>query len=378
MVCVLTVAVLALGLPTVATAALSATVPAPSLDAKSYILIDYQTGMVLAEKNPDEQVEPASLTKIMTVYAAGHALKAGLIKLDDNVVVSEKAWRAEGSRMFIEVGKTVTVDQLLDGVIVQSGNDASIALAEHVSGTESTFADVMNQHAHDLGMKNSHFANADGLPDPGTYTTARDMALLAAALIREHADLYPRFSMHEFVFNGIHQPNRNRLLYRDNTVDGIKTGHTETAGFCLVSSAQREGMRVISVVMGTASDTARTEASAALINYGYRFFETRELYAAKATVATPRVWHGMSEQVALGVVKPVFITVPRGKFDKLKAVAQLQNPIMAPITAGQVLGKAAITLDDEPLTEIPLEALADVAEGSFFSRLYDDVMLMIE
>lgn len=365
-------------MPVAATAALSATVPAPSLAAKSYALMDYQTGMVLAEKNSDEQVEPASLTKIMTVYAAGHALKSGLIKQEDNVVVSEKAWKAEGSRMFIEVGKTVTVDQLLDGIIVQSGNDASIALAEHVSGTESTFADVMNQHARDLGMKNTHFTNADGLPDPGTYTTAHDMALLAAALIREHPDLYPRFAIREFVFNGIHQPNRNRLLYRDDSVDGIKTGHTESAGFCLVSSALRDGMRVIAVVMGTASDTARTEASAALINYGYRFFETRELYAAKATVATPRVWHGISEQVALGVLKPVFITVPRGKFDKIKAVAQLQNPILAPITVGQVLGTAAITLDDEPLMEVPLAALDDVAEGSFFSRLYDDVLMMIE
>jgi serine-type D-Ala-D-Ala carboxypeptidase (penicillin-binding protein 5/6) len=364
--------------PLAGQAGLDAVVPAPSLDAKSYVLTDYQTGLVLAEKNSHERVEPASLTKIMSVYTAAHALKSGLIKLDDAVTVSEKAWKAEGSRMFIEVGKTVSVDDLLQGIIVQSGNDASIALAEHVSGTESTFADLMNKYARDLGMTKTHFANSDGLPDPQTYTTAHDMALLAAALIREHPEIYRRFADREFVFNGIKQPNRNRLLYRDETVDGIKTGHTESAGFCLVSSAVREGMRVIAVVMGTASDTARTEASAALINYGYRFFETRDLYPANKTIASARVWHGVSEELALGTLAPVAITVPRGKFEQIKAVAQLQNPIIAPIKTGQQLGQVSITIDGEPITEVPLVALVDIAEGSMFSRLYDDVMMLFE
>lgn len=353
-------------------------VPAPTIEGKSYILIDHRTGTVLAEKNADERVEPASLTKIMTAYAAALALKAGLIKLDDQVIVSEKAWKMEGSRMFIEVGKSVSVDQLLEGIITQSGNDASVALAEHVSGSEEVFASVMTEHARRLGMTNSSFRDASGLPDPGTYTTARDMVKLSSALVDEFPDIYARFSVREFTYNGIRQPNRNRLLFRDSTVDGIKTGHTETAGYCLVSSAVRDGMRVIAAVMGAASDTARTEASYALINYGYRFFETRQLYGAKEVVASPRVWRGAAEQVTLGSMKPVFVTFPRGRYDDVEAVAKLNEPILAPVTPGQVLGQVALTLDGEPVTEIPLAALSAVEEGSWFSRLYDDVMLLFE
>lgn len=364
--------------PAAVTAAATASVPAPSLDAKSYVLMDYQTGMVLAGRNADDRLDPASLTKIMTVYAAGHALAEGLIALDDLVTVSEKAWKAEGSRMFIEVGKQVSVDQLLDGIIIQSGNDASIALAEHISGTEGTFADVMMVHARKLGMKNSGFANATGLPDPGTFTTAHDMALLSAALIREFPELYARFAEHEFVFNGITQHNRNRLLYRDASVDGIKTGHTESAGYCLVTSAVRDGMRLIASVMGTASDTARTEASAALLNYGYRFFETRQLYAARATVTTPRVWRGGVDAVATGPAAAVFVTVPRGRYDDLKAVAKVSEPVLAPVASGQVLGRIEVSLDGETVVDVPLTALDAVAEGSFFSRSVDDLMLLFE
>ena len=361
-----------------AQAGVTGSVPAPTIEGKSYILVDHRTGTVLAEKNADEKVEPASLTKIMTVYAAAHALKEGLIKLDDQVLVSEKAWKMEGSRMFIEVGKTVSVNDLLEGVITQSGNDASVALAEHVSGSEEVFANVMTEHAKRLGMKNSSFTDATGLPDPGTYTTARDMAILSSALINDYPDIYARFAVREFTFNGITQPNRNRLLFRDKTVDGIKTGHTETAGYCLVSSAVRDGMRVISAVMGTASDTARTEASYALINYGYRFFETRQLYGAKEVVATPRVWHGTVEEVAVGATEPVFVTLPRGRYDDVEAVAKLNEPVLAPLAEGQELGEVVLSLEGEEIAKIPLKALSAVEEAGWFSRTYDDVMLLFE
>jgi len=355
-----------------------AKIPVPSIDAKSYVLMEYATGRVLAEQNGDERVDPASITKVMTVYAAGHALAKKLISLDDEVVVSEKAWKMEGSRMFIEVNTRVTVEQLLDGIIVQSGNDASVALAEHISGTEAIFASVMNEHAAALGMKNSSFSNATGWPDPDTYTTARDLALLAAALVREFPDLYARFAVKEYTYNGIKQPNRNRLLYRDAAVDGIKTGHTESAGYCLLTSSSRDGMRLIAAVMGTTSDTVRTEASHALLNYGYRFYETRELYAADAVVTSPRVWGGESETFPAGPGDAVQLVVPRGRYADLKAMAVLDEPIKAPLSRGQQVGTISVTLEGESFGEIPLRALADVPEGSIFSRLYDEVMILFE
>lgn len=370
----LLVFVLALAAPAPA----PAQVPAPRLDARSWILVDHLTGAVLAEHNADERVEPASLTKIMTVYAVGHALESGLVSLEDEVTVSEKAWRTEGSRMFIEVGKKVSVDDLLQGVIVQSGNDASVALAEHVSGSEDVFSAIMTEHARELGMSGSAFANSTGLPDPGTYTTARDMATLSSALVREFPELYARFSIEEFTFNNIRQTNRNRLLYRDDTVDGVKTGHTEAAGYCLVASADRDGMRLVSAVMGTGSDRARTEASQSLLNFGFRFFETRELYAGGDVVATPRVWRGPVESVEAGPPGPVHVTVPRGRYDELQALAEFDEPILAPVERGRRLGVLRITLDDEPVADVPLEALSDVPEGSFFERVYDDVRLMFE
>ena len=355
-----------------------APIPAPTIDADSYILVDQKTGSVLAERNADVRVEPASITKIMTVYVAGHALKSELISLNDEVLISEKAWKTEGSRMFIEVGKRVSVSDLLEGIIVQSGNDASVAIAEHISGSEAVFARVMNDHATQLGMTNSSFANASGLPDPMTYVTARDIAKLSSALIREFPALYARFANNEFTFNGIRQPNRNRLLARDASVDGIKTGYTESAGYCLASSALRDGMRLVAAVMGASSDRARTEASNTLLNYGFRFFETKKLYGTDDVVATARVWRGNKETVEVGPGRPVFVTFPRGSYNELKAVAQLEKPIIAPLSKGQSVGHVSVTLDGEELAEVVLSARTDIRLGSFFSRIYDDVLLLFE
>ena len=361
-----------------ADAGLKSVIPAPQLGAKSYILVDYLTSSVLAEHNANERLEPASLTKIMTVYVAGHALQSSLIALDDEIKVSEKAWRMEGSRMFIEAGKRVSVDDLLQGVIVQSGNDASVALAEHISGTEDVFASVMTDHARKLGMTNSNFTNSTGLPDPNTYTTAKDMAVLSSALIREFPELYARFDIQEFTYNNIRQSNRNRLLFLDESADGLKTGHTEVAGYCLVSSAERDGVRLISAVMGAKSDTARTKASLTLINYGYRFFETRELYRDSEVITTLKIWKGAAEKVDLGPSDTVFVTIPRGRYDDLKATANVDAPLIAPISKGQTLGRMVISLDGEQLAAVPLLALDGIDTGSFLVRLYDNVMLIFE
>lgn len=361
-----------------ADAGLKSVIPAPQLSARSYILVDHLTSSVLAEHNADERLEPASLTKIMTVYVAGHALQSGLIALDDEIKVSEKAWRMEGSRMFIEVGKRVSVDDLLQGVIVQSGNDASVALAEHISGTEDVFASIMTDHARKLGMTNSNFSNSTGLPDSDTYTTAKDMALLSSALIREFPALYARFDIQEFTYNNIRQSNRNRLLVLDKSADGLKTGHTEAAGYCLVSSAERDGVRLISAVMGSRSETARTEASLTLINYGYRFFETRELYRDSEVITTLKIWKGAAEKVDLGPPDTVFVTIPRGRYDDLEATANIDAPLIAPVSKGQTLGRMVISLDGEQLAAVPLLALDGIDTGSFFSRLYDNVMLIFE
>ena len=353
-------------------------IPAPKIDARSYVLVEHESGQILAESDADAQVEPASITKVMTVYLVGKALAEGLITLEDEVVVSEKAWKMEGSRMFIEVGTRVTVDALLDGVIVQSGNDASVALAEHVSGTEDVFAGLMNQEAVRLGMTNSSFANATGLPDEATYSTARDLARLAAALIRDYPDLYERFAKREFTYNDIKQPNRNRLLDWDPTTDGIKTGHTSSAGYCLLSSANRDGMRLIAAVMGAASDTARTEASQALLNYGYRFFEARQIYAAGDVIATPRLWGGETANVQVGVREDVRFLVPRGRYDDLKAEAVINEPLVAPLALGAEVGRIELSLDGEAFAPITLSVLEAAPEGSFFSRMYDQLMLMFE
>lgn len=354
-------------------------IPAPpDLGVKAYILIDYDTGETLAELEPDMRLEPASLTKIMTVYAVAEALRRNLIKLDDKTIVSEYAWKQEGSRMFIDVDKPVTVDELLHGDIIQSGNDASVALAEHVSGTEETFATVMNQHAETLGMKDSRFTNSTGLPHPDHYTTARDMAVLSRALIHDFPDIYALFKIPEYTYNGITQKNRNGLLGKDPSVDGVKTGHTELAGYCLIASAQRDGMRLVSVVMGADSDGARTRASQALLNYGFRFYETRKLYGKGAKVATARVWQGEHEHVDLGVTKDVFVTFPRGRYDELNAKAEIATQITAPVAEGQQLGTVKVVLGDTSITTIALSALAEVPEGSLAGQLIDRVMMMFE
>lgn len=367
-----------------AAAAVSAATPMPipappELGVKAYVLVDFDTGQVLAEKDAGMRAEPASLTKIMTVYAVADALRSGHIKLQDTPTVSEHAWKQEGSRMFIDVNKPVSVDELLHGDIIQSGNDASVALAEHVSGTEDAFATIMNTHARELGMADTHFMNSTGLPDPEHYTTAHDLSLLSRALIREFPDVYKIFSMREYTYNGIRQHNRNGLLNKDPSADGIKTGHTDSAGYCLVGSAKREGMRLISVVMGADSDGARTRASQALLNYGFRFFETRRLYEDTATVTEPRLWLGARDTVKLGVAPgTATITFPRGQYDQLKATVELPARLEAPVTQGQTMGQVKVELDGKSVATIPLIALEAVEEGSLISQWVDRAKLLMQ
>ncbi len=354
-------------------------VPAPPIiGAASYLMIDAKSGRELAALKPDTPVPPASLTKLMTTYVVFHALADGRITLEDEVTVSEKAWRMQGSRMFIEVGNRVKVRDLLLGVIVQSGNDASVALAEHVSGSESVFVQEMNQYAQQLGMTSTHFVNATGWPDDDHYSTARDLAILARALIGEFPEHYKWHAIKEFKWGDITQPNRNRLLWRDDSVDGLKTGHTEAAGYCLVASAERDGMRVISVVLGTGSDKSRIDGSQALINYGFRFFETHLLYEAGEQIGRARVWKSANEYSPLGVMEDLYITVPRGTYDSLESVLNMPAVIEAPVAAGQPLGEMKVSLDGEPILQEQLRALSDNPSGSFWQRTVDTVMLWLE
>lgn len=354
-------------------------IPAPpELPAKAYYLEDFHSGRVLAETNADEHLPPASLTKIVAAYVVFRELGSGRLKLTTMVTISPKAWRTGGSRMFIEVHKQVPVEDLIKGMIIQSGNDASVALAEHIAGDESVFAQMMNQQATRLGMKNSHFTNSTGLPDPAHYTTARDLSLVTRAIIREFPQYYKWHSQKEFFFNGIKQLNRNKLLWRDETVDGVKTGHTDEAGFCLVASALRDGMRLISVVMGSKSDEVRTSANQALFNYGFRFFETRPLHKALEKLAESKVWKGSESSVPVGLRDDLFVTIPRKQYDRLKATMELNKEIAAPVTKGQVLGRANIYFDNEVITQAPLVALQDVGEGGVFRRLLDNLRLMMQ
>lgn len=351
---------------------------APAVDARGYILVDYHSGHILAERNADERLEPASLTKLMTAYVVFNELRSGQFQLSDTVRISKKAWRMPGSRMFIEVGTNVSVEELLKGTIIQSGNDASVALAEHVAGSEETFAALMNEHARNLGMHSTNFVNATGLPDPNHYTTARDLARLASVLIHEFPEYYAWYSVKEYTYGGITQGNRNLLLYRDNTVDGFKTGHTEAAGYCLVASAKRGDMRLISVIMGTKSEAARANESQKLLNYGFRFFETHKLYDAAQPLKAMRVWKGASETVQLGLNDPLYITVPRGQYNKLNASLSVDNAIVAPTRKGQNLGAVNVRLGDQVLAERPLIALEDVAEGSLWQKLFDNVRMLLQ
>ena len=352
--------------------------PAPRIAARSFILQDFNSGRVLAEKDADLRLAPASLTKIMTAYVVFRELSNGHLSLNEKVTISKKAWQTPGSRMFVEVNKQVAIEDLLKGMIIQSGNDASVALAEHVAGDENTFAQLMNQHAKRLGMSNTHFTNSMGLPSPEHYTTARDLATLTRALIREFPDYYRWHSEKEYTFNNITQHNRNKLLWRDESVDGVKTGHTDEAGYCLVASALRNDMRLISVVMGTSSVNARANESQSLLNYGFRFFETHRLYKANEALSEAKVWKGDTGKVGLGLAEDLYVTIPRRHYNDLKAVININGRIMAPVDKGETFGNVSVNLAGETVASKPLVALNTVNKGSFFQRLYDEALLMIK
>lgn len=352
-------------------------VPAPpSVTAGAYILQDFATGRVLAGSRIDSRAEPASITKLMTAYVVFNEIKHGRIHLNDEVLISEKAWRTGGSRTFVEVDTRVPVETLLQGMIIQSGNDASVALAEYVAGTEGAFATLMNQQAKRLGMTGSHFVNSTGLPHENHYMTVRDIATLSGALIRDFPKHYDWYSAPKFTYNDITQYNRNLLLRLDPSADGLKTGHTESAGYCLASSAEREGMRLIAVVMGTASSNLRAQESLALLNYGFRFYDTRNLYTAGETIANARVWQGVSKELPLGLAADLPVTVQRGRWQEVSSAVQIQVPerIMAPITQGQNLGFVTVKLDEKAVLKKPLVALAAIPEGNWWQQLTDWVL----
>jgi D-alanyl-D-alanine carboxypeptidase (penicillin-binding protein 5/6) len=344
-------------------------VAVPTVDAKAYYLMDASTGTVLAESNATTQLSPASLTKLMTAYLAFEALENGSVGLHDPVTISEKAWRAPGSRMFIEVDTEVELDDLLHGLIIQSGNDAAIAIAEYLAGSEDAFVEKMNQTAASLGMDGTTYRNTNGLPASGHVSTARDMALLAQTLIERFPQYYSLYSQREFTYNQITQHNRNALLWRDANVDGLKTGYTASAGYCLVSSAEREGMRLIAVVFGATTADARTETSLALLNYGFDAYETHTLYTRGQAVARADVDHGATQELPLGPAADVVVTVPRGEYEHLAATAVLTSKLTAPLDRDQVVGQLEISLGDEPITTLPLIALQAVAEGRILSRV---------
>ncbi len=352
--------------------------PPPTVNARAYILMDYDSGQVLAESKADERMEPASLTKLMTSYVIYKELRDGRIKLNDMVTISERAWRMGGSRTFVPVGKKVSVEDLLKGMIVQSGNDATVALAEYVGGSESVFVSMMNQEAKRLGMTGTHFVDSTGMPNPDHYTTARDLAVLTRAIIREYPDHYQLYSMRTFTFNGITQHNRNKLLWRDKSVDGVKTGHTESAGYCLVASALQDNMRLISVVLGTDSEEARAEESQKLLSYGFRFYETHRLYGANQPLSTVRIWKGATEKLPVGLQHELYVTIPRGEYSKLDAQMKLQQPIIAPASKGAPYGSLNVSLDGQTVVVKPLVALQDVAEGGIFQQVVDDIKLWFE
>ncbi|MCF7982433.1 MAG: D-alanyl-D-alanine carboxypeptidase [Pseudomonadales bacterium] len=351
-------------------------IPAPpQLAATGYLLVDAHSGEVLIQNNADQPLPPASLTKLMTSYIAAVELDKGNIKLDDQVRVSIKAWQAPGSRMFIKEGTFVALEDLLRGIIIQSGNDASIAVAEHIAGSEEAFADLMNKHAARLGMNNTNFLNATGLPETDHYTTASDLAKLARSIIMDHPDHYAMYAEQYFTYNQIRQPNRNKLLWRDRSVDGLKTGHTEEAGYCLVASAERNGMRLISVVMGASSEEARAEESQKLLTYGFRYYETHKLYSANEMLNQPRVWGGVVDSVKLGVANDLYVTIPRGQKEALAASLDVDTVIEAPISSADQFGVVKVKLGEQTLTQTPLIALESVKEGGFFKRIWDQIVL---
>ncbi len=351
---------------------------APSINAKSYLVRDHNSGKIIAEKNAHEMLAPASITKLMTAYATFKKLAEGSISLDNMVPISKRAYDSEGSRMFVEVNSKVRMEDLVLGMIVQSGNDASIAIAEFIGGTEEVFATLMNYHAKALGMTNSQFMNSTGLPSEGHYSTAWDIATLSSAIINEFPQYYRWYSQKEFTYNSIPQSNRNTLLWTDSSVDGIKTGATEEAGYCLVSSALRGDMRLVTVVLGTPTKKGRADASQSLLNYTFNFYKTYRLYEAGAALGTAKVWKADDANLPVGLEEELYITIPKGQYDSLVASMNLQEPLSAPVLAQTPLGSVTIKLQDEVVAQVPLVALRDVAEGSWIQRLSDTVMLWFE
>jgi serine-type D-Ala-D-Ala carboxypeptidase (penicillin-binding protein 5/6) len=353
-------------------------VPPPPIAAKSYFLFDYTSGQTLAANNPDERVEPASLTKLMTAYLTFTALRRKTLALDQVVPVSPHAAKASGSRMFVDPRKPVTVAELMRGMIVQSGNDACVALAELIGGSEEAFAQMMTREAKRLGMNNTSFANSTGLPDPRHYSTARDLAILATALVRDFPEHYPLYAMKEYRYNNITQSNRNRLLWLDPTVDGMKTGYTENAGYCLITSSKRGARRLISVVLGTASESARAAESQKLLNYGFQFYDTVRLYEANQAVATFRVWKGSINMLRAGFPYDYYVSVPKGQADRLKASVESQQPLMAPLRAGQAVATLRLELDGKPFRETPVVALENADIAGIFGRGWDTMRLLFK
>jgi len=354
-------------------------IPAPpAISARAYMLVDHTSGQTLASLNENQRLDPASITKLMTAYAVFRSIRSKRIGLEDPVTISETAWRTGGSRSFIDLGSQVPVSVLLQGMIIQSGNDASVALAEHVAGSESAFADLMNQYAKELGMTNTSYRNATGLPDPEHYTTAADIIKVANAIIREFPEYYRWYSQKDFTWNGITQSNRNGLLWRDSTVDGMKTGHTDTAGYCLVSSALRDGMRLVAVVLGTDSPAARERDSQTLLNYGYRFWETKRILVAGQSLNESRVWKGESELVNIGVNQDVWATLPRGSAEQVSSKLSLPAQLIAPLDTKTALGTVRLNLGDKLIAEASLYPLKPVPTGSLWQQGRDTVLLWLE
>ena len=366
---------LALGLSLFAFQSFAAEVPAaPALEASAYLFFDAQSGQILTSKNPDARIEPASLTKLMTAYLTFDALKNGRLKLDQQLTASERAWKSEGSRMFLDPKVPVSVDNLIKGMIVQSGNDACVTLAEAIAGSEEGFAQMMNAQAKKLGMNNSHFANSTGLPDPQLYTTVRDLATLSNALIRDFPQYYPTYSIKSFTYNNITQPNRNLLLYRDSSVDGLKTGHTDSAGFNLIASSKRDGRRVITVVVGTKSMEARATESSKLLNWGLSHFQTPKLYDAGKPLSKVKVYKGSENELDVGFLQAVYVTLPRGS-DEVTPVLETIQPVVAPVKKGTELGTLKLMSGNKVLAERKVVALQDIEEAGFFGRMWDSIVL---
>lgn len=357
----------------------STTAPAPPpIAAKAYVLSDFNTAKPLAAHNPDQRIEPASLTKLMTAYLTFAALRQKTLKTDQVVPVSMRAWKSEGSRMFIEPNKPVTVDELIKGMIVQSGNDACVALAEAIAGSEEVFAQMMTREAQRLGMKNSNFVNSTGLPHPQHYTTASDLTLLAGALIRDFPEYYPYYSLKEYRYNNITQANRNRLLWVDPTIDGMKTGHTDSAGYCLVTSARRGQRRLVSVLLGAPSESMRATESQKLLNFGFQFYDTAKLYEKNKPVSTIQVWKGSANTLKAGFTQDLYLSVPKGAAEKLKATVETQQPLLAPIVVGQKVGVLRVELDGKPYGEFPVLALEDIPLAGIMGRGWDSLRLLFK